>query len=64
MDLAQTLRSAIDASGKSRYKLAEETGVPEGRINTFMRGKDLRLKNAGKLMAALGLEVTRKKRQA
>lgn len=59
-DIARRLRAAIEASGKSRYALARETGVDESVINKFMGGKDIRLETAGKLMDALGMKVLTK----
>ena len=59
--LAVKLRSAIDASGKTAYGLAKETGLGHRVIAKFLAGGDLRLDTASKLMSALGLEIRRKK---
>lgn len=59
MDLANILRAAIVASGKTQLQLAEETGVPQQRISAFMRGGDMKLFYAGKLADAVGLKISK-----
>lgn len=57
MDLAQQIRSALLASGKSQREVARDSGVPQPRVNAFARGGGLRLEHASALCAALGLEL-------
>ncbi len=57
MNLAEILREAIIASGKTQYALSKETGVPQSRISAFLNGGGLRLEHAGKLMDAVGVKV-------
>ncbi len=63
MNLPAILRSAIEASGKSRYALAKLSGVDESVINKFMGGKDIRLSTAGKLMDAVGMKLLTTRRR-
>jgi transcriptional regulator with XRE-family HTH domain len=56
--IADELRRAIERSGKSRYRIAQESGVAEAVLSRFVHGeRDLRLDTADKLCAALGLRV-------
>lgn len=59
--LAEQMRTAILASGKTHYSLAAESGVPRQRIDAFAAGGDMRLAHAGRLMWVLGLAVVRRK---
>ena len=62
MTMADELRQAINDSGITHYRLAQETGVTAGVISRFMAGeRDLRLETASKLADALGLELKLKK---
>lgn len=61
--LTEELKDAIDRSGLSHYRLAQETGVTPGAISRFVAGeRDLRLETAAKLADALGLELKPKKK--
>lgn len=56
--LPDALRQALTASGKTSSQLMAETGVNHGVILRFMTGdRDIRLKTAEKLAAAVGLTV-------
>lgn len=59
--LADTLRAAISASGKSANEIAKSTGVPQPTITRFMAGADMRLSRAEKIAAYLGFELRKKK---
>jgi transcriptional regulator with XRE-family HTH domain len=39
MKLTDQLKNAIEASGKSRYQIAKDTGVDEATLSRFMHGK-------------------------
>jgi transcriptional regulator with XRE-family HTH domain len=60
-DLATQLRSAVMASGLTQQELADKSGVGQAKISEFLNGSDMRLSNAGKLAAAIGLEWTKRK---
>ncbi len=56
--IAEQLRLAIEQSGKSRYRIAQESGVAEAVLSRFMSGeRDLKLSTANKLCEAMGLRV-------
>jgi transcriptional regulator with XRE-family HTH domain len=53
------LKAAITKSGLTHYALASLAGVTPSQIDRFMSGeRDLRLESAGKIAAALGLELS------
>jgi plasmid maintenance system antidote protein VapI len=56
--IADQLRQAIARSGKSRYRIAQESRVAEAVLSRFVNGeRDLKLDTADKLCTALGLKV-------
>jgi len=59
------IRKAIKASGKSRYRIAQDTGISQGQLSELMAGtKGLSVESLERLADYLGLEVvTRPKRQ-
>ena len=48
--LADVLRAKIRASGMSAKAIENETGVKQPTITEFLRGKDIRLVTAQRLM--------------
>lgn len=61
-ELENALRRAIVASDKTNYALAQTAGVDERGLGRFIEGATIRSDTAGKLMAALNLEVRPKKK--
>ena len=58
LTISEVLRTAIENSGLTRYRIATETGIPETSVMRFMAGKSsLRLDKADKLAAYLGLRL-------
>jgi hypothetical protein len=56
--LPERLRAAIKRSGKSVYRVAQESGVAHPIILRFLSGeRDIRLETAEKLAVALGLAL-------
>lgn len=56
--ITTTLKNAIKASGLTHYAVAKLAGITPGQIDRFMSGeRDLRLETAGRIAAALGLEL-------
>jgi transcriptional regulator with XRE-family HTH domain len=57
--LSGILKSAIKTSGKTVYRIAQESGVAHPVILRFMSGeRDIRLETAEKLADTLGLRLT------
>ena len=56
--LPDRLRTAIKTSGKTIYRIAQESGVAHPIILRFLSGeRDIRLETAEKLAATLGLKL-------
>jgi hypothetical protein len=60
-ELADTLRLAIRKSGLPLLTIAQATGVAVSTLSEFMAGADMRLTNASKIAAYLGLSLKRDK---
>lgn len=57
--LSDQLRAAIEAAGKSRYRLSKETGIDEATLSRFAHGKGgLSMEGIDLLGEALGLSIT------
>ena len=53
------IRQAIEASGKSRYRLWQETGISQAQLCSFMAGtKGLSVEALERLADCLGLRIT------
>lgn len=62
--IAEILRDAIRNSGQPLLTIAKAAGVAVSTLSEFMSGADMRLSNAEKIAAYLGLELrTEKKRR-
>lgn len=58
MPVYDDIRHAIDASGKSRYRLWQETGISQAHLSQFMAGaKGLSVEAMEKLADCLDLEI-------
>jgi excisionase family DNA binding protein len=56
---SEQLRQAILESGKSRYRIAKETGVTEAQLSRFIRGhSDLALLTLDKIIPCIGARLT------
>ena len=56
--MTEVLKSAIERSGKSRYRIAKDTGILETSLSRFVRGEtSLRLDKADVLAEYFGLEL-------
>ena len=59
------LRSAIQKSQKSRYRLSKETGIEQSQLSRFMSGTaHLGVERVEKLAKALGYELIMRKKKA
>jgi predicted transcriptional regulator len=54
------LRDAIVSSKLSRYRISQLSGVPASVICRMLKGADMKISNAAKIAAVLGLELRRK----
>jgi DNA-binding phage protein len=62
-NLADDIKQAIRASGKTHYRIALDAGIRPAIIDRFMSGeRDMRLATAAKVANALGLVLSNRKR--
>jgi transcriptional regulator with XRE-family HTH domain len=53
-----TIRKAIEASDKTRYRLSKETGIDQAQLSRLMSGKEgVSVENLERLAEALDLEI-------
>ncbi len=65
MELGEQLREAVEASGRTAYSIAQEAGIRPEMLTRFLAGqRDLTLASAGKVAAALQLELRRRNAKA
>ncbi len=58
LKFSEQIRRAIESCGKTRYRLAKETGIDESLLSRFVRGKsNLSLKLVDKLAQNIGFSV-------
>lgn len=60
---SEQLREAVRNCGESRYSLWKRTGILQSTLCKFMAGGSMSLHAVDTLVAALGLELKRGKRQ-
>ena len=57
--LSEQLKTAIQASVKTCYRISQETGIAEASLSRFMNGKGgLSMRALDKIGECLGLEIT------
>ena len=61
--IIETIRKHIKSCGKTRYRIAQETGVGEDQLCRIMQGKTCTLETSEKLLRYFGLELTPKKKK-
>ena len=62
--IIERIRRAVDASGKTRYRLSKESGVSEAQLSRLMSGKrGLSVDTVERLAQCLGLEIKIRCRQ-
>jgi plasmid maintenance system antidote protein VapI len=61
--IIEIIRKNIRACGKTRYRIAKETGVGEDQLCRIMQGKTCTVETADILLNYFGLELVAKKKQ-
>lgn len=51
----------IETCGKTRYRIAQSTGVSEAQLHRLVSGGSLKAETAGTLLQYFGYEVRKKK---
>ncbi|MCH7791340.1 MAG: helix-turn-helix transcriptional regulator [Planctomycetes bacterium] len=58
MTVSETLRTAVETCGQTRYRIAQETGINESTMSRFVAsGRGLSMDNCDRLCVYLGLEL-------
>jgi predicted XRE-type DNA-binding protein len=58
IDILDELKNSIETSGLSRYRIAQETGIPQSALSRLMSGeRGLSVENVEILADHLGLEI-------
>jgi plasmid maintenance system antidote protein VapI len=62
--ILETLKKEIEKSGKTRYRIAKESGVSESQLCKLFGGQSLYCETADLLCKYFGLELLPKKAQS
>ena len=62
--IIETIRKHIKGCGKTRYRIAQESGVGEDQLCRIMQGRTCTVETADKLLKYFGLELKPKKKKA
>ena len=63
MSIHELVQAAMEAEGMSAYKISMETGLDQGLLSRFLRGKSpLSLRALTLVLDALGYELTIRKK--
>jgi len=61
MDIAEIVRKEITKSKKSRYRIANDTGISEVQLSRLLKGRTLTAETLAVLLDYFGYEVRKKK---
>ena len=64
MNLIKTIRSEFKTCRKTRYRIAQETGISENQLHRLVNGGSLKAETAGTLLEYFGYELRKKKGRA
>lgn len=60
--IIELIRRQIEMSGKTRYRISQESGVSEAQLCRIMQGKTCTVETADVLLRYFGLTITGRKR--
>lgn len=63
MTLTDDIRKAVETCGMTRYRISQETGIPQSVLSRFMAGGGARSETLDTLADLLGLKIHRPKRR-
>ena len=61
MDMIEIICREIETCGKTRYRIAQDTGVTEAQLHRLVNGGSLKAETVGTLLEYFGYEVQKKK---
>ncbi|MFH1919890.1 MAG: hypothetical protein ABIP48_08405 [Planctomycetota bacterium] len=59
--VSETLRAAVNAADRTRYRICRDAEIDQAAMSRFMRGAGLSLDAVDRLAACLGLELVVKR---
>ncbi len=63
-DLIERIRQEIDASGKTRYRISQDTGIHQSQLSRLMSGESgITVETLEKLARYLGFELVLRSRR-
>jgi plasmid maintenance system antidote protein VapI len=61
MNLIKTIKREIETCGKSRYRIAQETGIEQNQLHRLVNGGSLKAETASLLLEYFGYRLEKKK---
>lgn len=62
MDIAEITRKTVRKSRKTRYRIAQESGITEPQLCRLMQGRTLTAETLGTLLDYFGYKIVKKGR--
>lgn len=59
--MIKILRKEIEKPGRTRYRIAQDTGVSEAQLHRLINGGSLKAETVGTLLEYFGYEIRKKK---
>jgi hypothetical protein len=59
--ILELIRGEIERSGKTRYWIAQQTGISQEQLCRFMQGRSLTVPSVEKLLAFFSYEIRKRK---
>lgn len=57
MKFSDQIRHLINNCGKSRYRISQESGVPQSTLSLFVNGRHIQTASLDRLAPVIGLKV-------
>jgi hypothetical protein len=61
MDVVEIILKEIETCGKTRYRIAQDTGITEAQLHRLVNGGSLKAETVGLLLEYFGYEIRKKK---
>jgi len=61
MDMIELILKEIKTCGKTRYRIASETGISENQLHRLIHGGSLKAETCDTLLQYFGYEIIKKK---
>ncbi len=60
MDMTEIVRKEVETCGKTRYRIAQDTGISESQLHRLVNGGSFQAKTVGALLEYFDYEVQKK----